>query len=99
MANTKSAKKRIQIAERNRLQNRSYKSSIKTLMKTCLLACGSFKEKPSDNSKEYVQKSLNDAFSKIDKAVKRGTIHKNNAANKKSRLSSSVKKLMESASS
>jgi small subunit ribosomal protein S20 len=33
MANNKSAKKRIEINERNRLQNRFYKSSVRTLIK------------------------------------------------------------------
>jgi small subunit ribosomal protein S20 len=36
MANNKSAKKRIQINERNRLRNRFYKSSVRTLTKTFL---------------------------------------------------------------
>ncbi|NTW20406.1 MAG: 30S ribosomal protein S20, partial [Nostocales cyanobacterium W4_Combined_metabat2_030] len=36
MANTKSALKRAQIAERNRLRNKAYKSAVKTLMKKCL---------------------------------------------------------------
>ena len=38
---------------------------------------------------------MNEAFCKIDKAVKRGVIHKNNGANKKSRLTSAVKKTIE----
>ena len=38
VANNKSAKKRIEIAERNRLRNRTYKSSLRTLMKRCFTA-------------------------------------------------------------
>ena len=48
MANTNSAKKRIQVAERNRLQNKSYKSSMRTLMKKCFTACSSYGSKPGE---------------------------------------------------
>ena len=50
MANTNSAKKRIQIAERNRLQNKNYKSSVRTLMKRCFVACGTFAKDPADHA-------------------------------------------------
>ena len=91
MANNKSSKKRILIAERNRLENRSYKSALRTLMKKCLSACTSYKDNPADESKENIQSSINQAFSKIDKAVKRGVLHRNNGAHKKSQLSSAFK--------
>ncbi|MEN9861054.1 MAG: hypothetical protein RLZZ515_1536 [Cyanobacteriota bacterium] len=39
MANNKSSKKRVLIAERNRLHNRTYKSAVRTLMKRCFAAC------------------------------------------------------------
>jgi small subunit ribosomal protein S20 len=42
-----------------------------------------------------VQASLREAFSKIDKAVKVGVLHRNNGANQKSRLSSAVRKVLE----
>jgi small subunit ribosomal protein S20 len=45
-----------------------------------------------------VQASLREAFSKIDKAVKVGVLHRNNGANQKSRLSSAVRKVLEPAS-
>ena len=51
MANTNSAKKRIQIAERNRLENKNYKSTVRTLMKRCFVACGIFEKEPGDESK------------------------------------------------
>ena len=98
MANIKSAKKRIQIAERNRIQNRSYKSSIRTLMKRCFAACVSYKSKPDEEAIKDVQNSINNAFSKIDKAVKRGVLHKNTGANQKSRLAAAFKKVAEPAS-
>ncbi len=95
MANNKSSKKRIQIGERNRLENKSYRSAMRTLMKRCITACTTYTEKPGADSKANVQLSLNLAFSKIDKAVKRGVLHRNAGANQKSRLSSAVKKAIE----
>lgn len=92
MANNKSAEKRIQIAERNRLQNRTYKSALRTLMKRCFSACEDYGSKPGAESKVVVQDSLSAAFSKIDKAVKVGVMHRNTGANQKSRLSAAVKK-------
>ncbi len=87
MANNNSAKKRIQIAERNRLQNKTYKSAMRTLMKKCFAACDAYIQNPGEDSKSVVQSNINEAFSKIDKAVKRGVLHRNNGANKKARLS------------
>ncbi len=95
MANIKSSKKRVQIAERNRLKNKSYKSAIRTLAKKCLNACSTYTEKPGDETKSAVHSSLNLAFSKIDKAVKRGVMHRNTGAHQKSRLSQVVKKVIE----
>ncbi len=95
MANIKSSKKRVQIAERNRLENKSYKSAMRTLMKRCFTAAESFKEDSGEESKTNLQKSMNAAFSKIDKAVKRGVLHRNTGANQKSRLSSAVKRALE----
>ena len=94
MANTKSAKKRIQIAERNRLQNKNYKSTVRTLIKRCFVACGIFEKEPGEESKADLQKTFNSAFSKIDKAIKKGAMHKNTGANQKSRLSSALKKVL-----
>ena len=94
MANTNSAKKRIQIAERNRIQNKNYKSTVRTLMKRCFVACGTFDKEPGDEAKAELQQALNAAFSKIDKAVKKGVMHKNTGANQKSRLSFAIKKVL-----
>ena len=95
MANNRSAKKRIQIAERNRLRNRSYKSALRTLMKRCFTACSGYGGGDGDVSRDAVENSLNAAFSKIDKAVKVGVLHKNGGAHKKSRLSAAVKKALD----
>ncbi len=63
-------------------------------MKRCFHACGIFEKEPSDESKADLQKTFNLAFSKIDKAVKKGVLHKNTGANQKSRLSVALKKVM-----
>ena len=94
MANNKSAKKRIQIAERNRLINKSYKSTVRTLTKKTLENCEKYKTEPNDENKELVKTSLNKAFSLIDKAVKKNVLHKNNGANKKSKINKLVKTIL-----
>ena len=91
MANNKSAKKRIQIAERNRLVNKSYKSIVRTLTKKTLESCEKYKKDPNQDNENLVKTSLNKAFSLIDKAVKKNVLHKNNGANKKSRINKFVK--------
>ena len=91
MANNKSAKKRIQIAERNRLVNKSYKSTVRTLTKKTLASCEKYKKAPNSDNKDLIQVSVNEAYSLIDKAVKKNVLHKNNGANKKSRINKLVK--------
>jgi small subunit ribosomal protein S20 len=85
VANIKSAIKRVDIAERNRLQNKSYKSAVRTLMKKSLAAVSAHQANPV-------------AFSKIDRAVKRGVIHANTGARKKARLARALKAQEASAS-
>ena len=91
MANNKSAKKRIKIAERNRLINKSYKSTVRTLTKKTLENCEKYKKEPNEDNKNLVQASLNNAYSLIDKAVKKNILHTNNGANKKSKINKFVK--------
>ncbi|WP_288262965.1 30S ribosomal protein S20 [uncultured Prochlorococcus sp.] len=91
MANNKSAKKRIQISERNRLINKSYKSRVRTLTKKTLEICQKYKKDPNDDNKNLVNINLNKTFSLIDKAVKKNVLHKNNGANKKSKINKFVK--------
>ena len=91
VANNNSAKKRIQIAERNRLINKSYKSTVRTLTKKTLENCTKYKKDPSEVNENLVKTSLNKAFSLIDKAVKKNVLHKNNGANKKSKINNFVK--------
>ena len=91
VANNKSAKKRIQIAERNRLINKSYKSTVRTLTKKTIENCEKFKKNPNEDNENLVKISLNKAFSLIDKAVKKNVLHKNNGANRKSKINKFVK--------
>jgi small subunit ribosomal protein S20 len=86
VANNKSALKRIQIAERNRIRNKTYKSAVKTLMKNYFDAVDEYARQPSPEALQEVQNRMSQAYSKIDKAVKRRVLHRNNGARKKSRL-------------
>ncbi len=87
MANIKSAIKRVEIAERNRLRNKSYKSAVKTLTKRYIEAVNKYTVDPTPEAKQEVQQRMSAAYSKIDKAVKHGILHPNNGARKKARLS------------
>ncbi|AFZ58038.1 30S ribosomal protein S20 [Anabaena cylindrica FACHB-243] len=97
MANTKSALKRAQIGERNRLRNKAYKSAVKTLMKKYISAVEAYKAAPTPELKQAVDTQMSEVYSKIDKAVKRGVLHPNNGARKKSRLAHKLKPLTQTA--
>ncbi len=88
MANTKSAYKRIEIGERNRLRNKAYKSTVKTLIKKTLISISSLTSGNLTSVKELISLS----YSKIDKAVQKGVIHSNNGNSKKSSLAKAFKK-------
>ena len=91
MANNKSAKKRIKINERNRLRNRVYKSSVRTLTKKFITIIDSYKISKNSQDKEKAEKILNSIYSLIDKGTKKNIFHKNNASRQKSKLASSLK--------
>lgn len=82
MANNPSAKKRIKTSERNRLRNKAYKSSIKTIYKKCILALEDY----NSTNDTKINDLISLAYSKIDKAVQKGIIHINNGSAKKSTL-------------
>ena len=86
MANIKSAKKRVLTAERNRLRNVAFKSSIKTAVKKVL-------ELAKADDKDALNSAMSKAYQLCDKAVSKGILHKNTAARKKSRLTKAVNKL------
>ncbi len=80
MANIHSQKKRILRSERERLENRRYTSKIKTYFHRLERAvAGGDTDAAEAEHRVLVQT--------IDKAVKRGAIHRNNGARKKSRAS------------
>ena len=91
MANCKSAQKRIQIAKRNRLQNRYYKSSVRTLTKAFLKNLEDYKNSQDPEIKEILKTNLSSIYSLIDKGTKRNVFHKNTAARKKSQLAMYLK--------
>jgi len=83
MAHHKSAKKRIIKSKKENLRNRSYISIVKTAIK-------SVKNAPN---KEEAENKLRKTVSILDKLVSKGVIHKNKAANKKSKLTKLVNSL------
>ena len=91
MANTKSAEKRIRINERNRLRNRFYKSSVRTLIKTFFNDLEVYKTSKNSEDKEKLQRILSSVYSLIDKGTKKNVFHKNTAARKKAQLVSAFK--------
>jgi small subunit ribosomal protein S20 len=93
MANCKSAAKRIQISERNRLQNRLYKSSVRTLTKVFLKDLEIYKDSQDPKIKEKLKKHLSSVYSLIDKGTKKNVFHKNTAARKKSQLAGYLKSI------
>jgi small subunit ribosomal protein S20 len=78
MANIHSQKKRILRAERERLENRRYTSTIKTYFRRLEAAM-------TDGDDTKADADHRELLSLIDKAIKTGAIHRNNGARKKSR--------------
>ena len=91
MANSKSAEKRNNTNERNRLRNRFYKSSVRTLIKVFFKDLEVYKISQSIEDKEKVQKILSSVYSLIDKGTKKNVFHKNAAARKKAKLAAYLK--------
>ena len=78
MANIASQKKRILRSERERLENKRYTSSIKTYFRRLEAAVTAGEDEKAGEELRLLQKT-------IDKAVKRGALHKNTGARKKAR--------------
>ena len=83
MANIKSQKKRILTNEKARQRNAAVKSELKTLVR-------SVNEAIEAADKEKAASVLALASKKLDKAVSKGVIHRNQAANRKSAISKKV---------
>lgn len=86
MANIKSQKKRILTNEKARLRNNAVKSELKTAIRAVNTAVES-------TDKDAAAAALAAASRKLDKAVSKGVLHKNNAANRKSAISKKVNAL------
>ncbi|MCZ7661604.1 MAG: 30S ribosomal protein S20 [Thermoleophilia bacterium] len=80
MANTPQQRKRVRTAQRQRLENLRYKSSIKTMFRR-------LKDTVSSGDTDAAKRVATKLSSTIDKAAAHNAIHKNNAAHKKSNVS------------
>ena len=83
MANIKSQIKRIATNEKARLRNKAVKSELRTHVRRV-------REAVAGGDKDAASVALATASRKLDKAVSKGVIHQNQAANKKSALAKSV---------
>ena len=83
MATHQSAIKRNRQAKRHALRNRQYRSTMRTMIKKVL----------ESKAKGSAEKTLQSAISLLDKMAARRIIHRNQAANQKSRLTLHYNKL------
>ena len=86
MPNIKSAKKRVKVIETKTLQNKMFKNQMRTVVKKYNAALAS-------GNKEEAAAAYKAAVKKIDQAVAKGILHKNNAAHKKSEFTLALNKL------
>ena len=86
MANIKSAKKRILVNQTKALQNQMVKSQLKTTIKK-------FNAAVESGDKAAASKAYKLAVKKVDQAVARGLLHKNNGAHKKSEFALKFNKM------
>ena len=86
MANIKSQIKRIKTNEKARLRNKAVKSELKTYVRRV-------REAVAAGDKDAAGTALLAASRKLDKAVSKGVIHQNQAANRKSALAKAVNAL------
>ncbi|MBN0041307.1 30S ribosomal protein S20 [Cellulosimicrobium cellulans] len=86
MANIKSQIKRIRTNEKARLRNKAVKSELKTYVRRV-------REAVAAGDKDAATTALQAASRKLDKAVSKGVIHANQAANRKSAIAKAVNAL------
>lgn len=86
MANIKSQIKRIKTNEKAHERNKAVKSELKTAVRRT-------REAVAAGDKAAAEKALTTAAKKLDKAVSKGVIHKNQAANRKSAIAKQVSAL------
>ncbi|MBB4930302.1 small subunit ribosomal protein S20 [Lipingzhangella halophila] len=90
MANIKSQKKRNLQNEKRHMRNKAVKSSLKTAVRR-------FREAAEAGDTEQATERQRHAARQLDKAVSKGVIHKNQAANRKSRMAKRLEKVQTSA--
>jgi small subunit ribosomal protein S20 len=83
VANIKSQIKRIRTNEKARMRNKAVKSELRTYVRRV-------REAVAAGEKETAVDALRTASRKLDKAVSKGVIHRNQAANRKSALAQQV---------
>jgi len=83
LANIKSAKKRIEVAEKANARNKAIKSTVKTAVKKVDAAVAS-------GDKATAQACLREAEVELTKATTKGVFHKNTSSRKVSRLAKAV---------
>jgi small subunit ribosomal protein S20 len=93
MANSKSAEKRIEINKRNRLTNKYYKTSVRTLIKLFFTNLELYKASQNPEDKEKLKEILSSVYSLVDKGTKKNVFHKNTAARKKAKLATYLKEV------
>jgi small subunit ribosomal protein S20 len=86
VANIKSQIKRITTNEKARQRNVAIRSSVKTAIRK-------FRDAADAGDKDKAVELQRDAAKKLDKAVTKGVLHANQAANKKSALAKRVNSL------
>lgn len=79
MPNIKSAKKRVLVTKAKTLNNRAFKTSLKTCVKN-------FEKAVNEGDKAVAAAAYKEAVKKLDKAVAKNVIHVNAAARKKSQF-------------
>lgn len=89
MPNTKSARKEMRVAERRRMRNKA----VRTLPKTNITRA---EKLIFSGELESAQRAVLAAISSLDEAAKKGVIHPNNAARRKSRLMKKLNKALAS---
>lgn len=93
MANNKSAEKRIDINKRNRLRNKYYKTSVRTLIKLFFKYLELYKTSQNPEDKQKLNEILSSVYSMMDKGTKKNIFHKNTAARKKAKLAAYLKEV------
>ena len=83
MANIKSQIKRNKTNEKAYERNKAVKSELRTVIRQA-------REAAAGGDKAAAEAALKKATTKLDKAVSKGVVHKNNAANRKSALAKKV---------